>query len=540
MAQIHGKQLKDESLLLTKLDTDGGQGNYLFGSGTMLQITDAPTSGTDLANKDYVDSIAAGLDPKESVRVKTDGSNITLSGAQTLDGYSVANGDRVLVTDQSDQSENGIYVADTGGAWSRAEDADGTPDHEVSKGNFTFVEEGTQYGGTGWVLSGTNATDPTQINVGTDTQIWTQFSTQGVINAGAGLDKDGNTLSADLTPEGGLSFSTAGSGGTIEVVIGDGIELVDGAVSVDLAANSGLTFVGESLTVNETIAGDGLSWTDGVIDVNAGNGIEIVGDDVSVDLATDSGLTFVGLENDELSINPTIAGDGLSWTNGIIDVNAGTGIAIVNDDVTANSGAILTDNVLGLTSNINSVQDALQEIETQLNDLEGGTITEVLAGTGLTGGGDSGSVTLEVNAGTGIAITNDDITSNSDALLVGNVLGLTANVNSVQDALEAIDGDLNNRVGAQYVAGVNTTGDTNTAISLGFDPYNGSVVELYVNGQKQQYGSTNDYFFTSDGSTARAIDEVQSGDTLFWNGTIAGFDLSTDDDISIVSTELVA
>jgi hypothetical protein len=64
----------------------------------------------------------AGSNPKANVKAATT-ANITLSGAQTIDGVSILAGDRVLVKDQSTASQNGIYVA-AAGAWTRASDFD--------------------------------------------------------------------------------------------------------------------------------------------------------------------------------------------------------------------------------------------------------------------------------------------------------------------------------------------------------------------------------------------------------------------------------
>src|SRR5258708_25692499 len=59
---------------------------------------------------------------KAPVRVATTGSNITLSGLQTIDGVALATGDRVLVKDQTDATTNGLYNASTGN-WTRTIDA---------------------------------------------------------------------------------------------------------------------------------------------------------------------------------------------------------------------------------------------------------------------------------------------------------------------------------------------------------------------------------------------------------------------------------
>lgn len=144
-----------------------------------------PTSPQDAATKAYVDAARTGLDAKESVRAATTGS-ITLSAPQTIDGVAVIAGDRVLVKNQGTGSQNGIYVV-AAGAWTRATDADANA--EVTSGMFTFVEEGTTNGDTGWVLTTNNP-----ITVGTTALVFGKFSSQGEILAGNGLTKTGNTI----------------------------------------------------------------------------------------------------------------------------------------------------------------------------------------------------------------------------------------------------------------------------------------------------------------------------------------------------------
>lgn len=143
------------------------------------------------AIKTYVDAIAQGLDIKGSVRVATT-ANITLSGAQTIDGVAVIAGERVLVKDQTLGATNGIYVA-AAGVWSRAVDADVSA--EVTAGMFTFVSEGTVNGDNGFALT-TN--DP--IVLGTTVLVFTQVSGAGQIVAGNALTKTGNQL--DWAPDG--------------------------------------------------------------------------------------------------------------------------------------------------------------------------------------------------------------------------------------------------------------------------------------------------------------------------------------------------
>lgn len=151
-----------------------------------------PTDAQDAATKAYVDAARSGLDVKQSVRAATT-ENVTLSGTQTIDGVSLIATNRVLVKNQSTASENGIWVVNSS-TWSRATDADS--DAEVTSGLFTFVEEGTDNGNSGFVLTTDNP-----ITVGTTGLTFAQFSGAGQITAGSGLAKDGNTLNVNVVAD---------------------------------------------------------------------------------------------------------------------------------------------------------------------------------------------------------------------------------------------------------------------------------------------------------------------------------------------------
>jgi hypothetical protein len=117
-------------------------------------------------------------------------ANITLSGAQTIDGVSVVAGDRVLVKNQTTPAENGIWVA-AAGAWARASDANAAG--ELSGGSFTFVEEGTLYADTGWTITTNGSITP-----GTTSHTWGQFSGAGALTAGSGLSSTGTTFDVNV------------------------------------------------------------------------------------------------------------------------------------------------------------------------------------------------------------------------------------------------------------------------------------------------------------------------------------------------------
>lgn len=167
-----------------------GSGVVNVNNSRITNITD-PTQAQDAATKGYVDAVKQALDIKDSVRVATT-ANITIADdlnvGDTIDGVTLADGDRVLVKNQTDASQNGIYVA--GSSPVRAADANISA--EVTAGLFVFVEEGTVGGDNGFVLT-TN--DPITLDT-TDLE-FVQFSGAGQIIAGEGLSKSGNTLNVN-------------------------------------------------------------------------------------------------------------------------------------------------------------------------------------------------------------------------------------------------------------------------------------------------------------------------------------------------------
>ena len=204
-----------------------------------------PTSSTDAANKAYVDSVSQGLDVKQSVRVSTT-ANIDLSTAleasDVIDGVTLVAGNRVLVKHQSSGADNGIYVVQSSGAAVRADDANVSS--EVTAGFFTFVEEGTLYGNTGWVLTTDNP-----ITLGSTALTFTQFSGTGTFTAGSGLTLNGTEFSVDVTPASG-NATLINSGGAVEVKVNttDGLESTASGLGIN--NGTGLTFSSGALVLD--------------------------------------------------------------------------------------------------------------------------------------------------------------------------------------------------------------------------------------------------------------------------------------------------
>ena len=239
--------------------------NWDISGGSSTILVPTPTADDHVANKGYVDSVAQGLDVKESCDYTTtaDFTITTTVVAQVqvaLDQVSesaptLVVGDRILVKDQSTKSQNGIYkVISTSGTTvlQRAEDADGD---NLTSGMFTFIEKGDDYHDTGWVLK---TEDP--ITVGTTALEFVQFSGAGSIVAGNGLTKSGNTLSVV-----GSTYITVDSGS---------VELPIDTLGEQLAGD-GLSYDSNNDTINVNANGYGLETDLDNLKIVVGNGLQV-------------------------------------------------------------------------------------------------------------------------------------------------------------------------------------------------------------------------------------------------------------------------
>jgi hypothetical protein len=195
---VNGKGLVTAASAAVLADLGATTADFSMNGFKLTNLAD-PTNDQDAATKYYVDTVAQGLDVKASVLAATTG-NITLSGAQTIDGVSVVAGDRVLVKNQTTQADNGIYVAATG-AWARSADAN-TYDELISA--YTFVEEGTVNADSGFVCTVNKGG-----TLGTTPITWSQFSGAGTFVAGTGLTLTGNTFSITNTAVTAGSYGSA-------------------------------------------------------------------------------------------------------------------------------------------------------------------------------------------------------------------------------------------------------------------------------------------------------------------------------------------
>jgi hypothetical protein len=167
-----------------------------FASGTFLRReTSDILVGNDVVNKEYVDAVAVGLNPKEAARVIYIGDvtaefgytysngvsgvgatlSFSFSSIDSINSASFSAGDRIVVNSTTDRWVNGIYDYTTTNLLTRSTDFDGDPSAEVDGGEYCFIKEGNSYADQGWVVS---SPDTTAI-IGTTDIVWVQFTSLG-------------------------------------------------------------------------------------------------------------------------------------------------------------------------------------------------------------------------------------------------------------------------------------------------------------------------------------------------------------------------
>ena len=253
-----------------------------------------------LANKAYVDSVSQGLDVKNSVEAATTanlsatysngtagvGATLTFGTAvTTLDGYTLVNGDRILVKDQTNAFENGIYTRTSSTVFTRAIDADTSSD--LSGGVFVFVEQGTLNGDNGYVFTHNGA--PT---IGTTNLPVSQFSGAGQITAGAALTKTGNQLDVAVDNS---SIEITGDALNVKA-LGITNAMLAGSITRSKLANPFIRLADESSTIGQVFLEDTLEFLagEGINTTVSQNRITISGE---LATASNAGVAFFPTAN---------------------------------------------------------------------------------------------------------------------------------------------------------------------------------------------------------------------------------------------------
>lgn len=351
-------------------------GDTMTGS---LILNAAPTVPLEAATKQYVDDIASGLNIHVACRAATlanlsatynngaSGVGATLTGVGTLpaiDGVTLAVNDRILVKNQTTQTQNGIYVVtQTTANWilTRATDFDGSPTQEIQAGDATYIQEGGQQG-TQWVQ-----TTPGPIAVGTSNIIFTQFGGPGTYTGGTGINVSGTVISntgvVSLagTPN---QVSVSAATGNVTVSLPSSVT-IGGTMTAGLFSGSGasLTNIPNGALVNNSI-------TLGSTNIALGGSTTTLAGLSSVTSASFVGaLTGNSSTATTLETSRTISATGdATWSvnfNGSANVSSALTLATVNSSpqtdsfrkITVNGKGLVTATSAVTTSDITSLVD---------------------------------------------------------------------------------------------------------------------------------------------------------------------------------------
>lgn len=249
----------------------------------------------------------SGQSAKSSVRVVTT-SNVTLSGGApaTVDGVSLTLEDRILVTAQTDATENGIYRVTTvgsgsNGTWVRGRDAN--QNEEVLAGMTTMVSEGTTYADTFWKLTTDGA-----VTLGTTELVFEQHST------------------VEAKSIANLSDVTLSSTSSNDVLTYNGSAWVN-STSIDLSGN----IDGANVNVDDTLriaqSGSGLRMTNvGAFDNDGSDNFRVFAtNNLSIGASGESGNAVYIDTSNNVTVNNdlTVTGD--------LDLNDGDSVFVHGD-----------------------------------------------------------------------------------------------------------------------------------------------------------------------------------------------------------------
>lgn len=348
---------------------DTMSGSLTFSSGTVTGLP-APSGDTDAANKAYVDAFATGLSWKQAVRAAT---TLKLTGFQgtdmggsplEIDGIQLAVGDRILVKNQTNNFENGIWIVQAGD-WTRALDMNMPNEFD---GSAVFVREGAVNADTGWVQTApvtvVGSPEFGDIQAGGTAAVpgsavvFSQFSGAALYTWGVGLSSVGNTVSINLgsgifeqgVDAVGIELHDSDAGAIILTTDGTARSTSDESkLHLLLNAAGGLAQDANGLKINSAAVSNAMLVNSSVgLNADGGTGSLALGQTLLVAGSSAQGIntSVTGQTITITAANATTASKGVaSFSSGDFDVAAGV-VTIkaggVDNAQLANSTVILT------------------------------------------------------------------------------------------------------------------------------------------------------------------------------------------------------
>jgi len=476
-------------------------------------ISTTPSSSTDIANKLYVDTVALGISWKEPAQAATT-ANITLSGLQTIDGVTLVAGNIVLVKNQTNAAQNGIYVASSG-AWSYAP---GSTTWSEYVGAMIFVDGGNQAGTLWYNLAQPGGT------LGVTNMSWSNFSTSGSYTAGTGLTLTGSSFS--ITPVG--TAGTYGSASAVPVFV------TNASGQVSSVTNTSIAIAGSQIT-SGTI---GSSYISGSYTGITGVGTLTAGTWNASTVTVPYGGTGV----------TTLTG--LAYGNGTSAFTAATASQITTAiGTTAVTNATNATNIAGGTAGKIPFQTGAGATSFTAAGTTGQVLTSAGTGTPTWTTPTTGTVTSVSGTGTVNGITLTGTVTSSGSLTLGGTLGSIANsqltnssitFGSTAAALGTTVSALNGvSIGATTRAsGDFTTISANTVTSttpvLSFNASNtiasfgsttsGSYNQLVIQNKSTSAGASTNYVISNDlGTDSSYYGEFGMNSSIFSSSTPSDF-----------------